>query len=174
MKQMSSIFNIPLASMNFSKISSLYDTLAVDKYLGRPLPSNFQESDYLNLRHLHNWFNNLKISQNYSKALNSFKIQKIINEFDARIRNPTNYSLKWTFLSAHDTDLSAAQLDLNISSPQCIEDLYRKGSTTALVCDANTDFASSMIFELHSDNGKDFYVKLRNNGKYVYLCAQKS
>ena len=126
------------------------------------------------MRHLHNWFNNLKISQNYSKALNSFKIQKIINEFDARIRNPSNYSLKWTFLSAHDTDLSAAQLDLNISSPQCIEDLYRKGSTTALVCDANTEYAASMIFELHSDNEKDFYVKLRNNGKYVYLCAQKS
>lgn len=34
-------------------------------------------------------------------------------------------------------------------------------------------FASSIIFELHSDNAKDFYVKLRSNGKYINLCDAK-
>jgi hypothetical protein len=135
MKKMSTTFNISIGSMNFSKISGLYDTLTVDKYLGRAMPtSGFDESDFLNLRHLHNWFNSFKISFNLSKMINTYKFNKIISDFDARIRNPNNYSLKWTFLSAHDTDISAAQLDLNISSSQCIEDLYRKGNTTALNC----------------------------------------
>ncbi len=139
MKKMATTFNINASSMNFSKISSLYDTLTVDMYLGRPLPSlGFNDSDYLNLRHLHNWFNSFKISFNLSKMINTYKFTKIISDFDSRIRNPNNYSLKWTFLSAHDTDISAAQLDLNISSSQCIEDLYRKGQTTAINCEAGT------------------------------------
>jgi hypothetical protein len=38
LKKLSSVFNIPINSMNFSRVSSLYDTLTVDKYLGRPMP----------------------------------------------------------------------------------------------------------------------------------------
>ena len=38
-RKISSVFNISLNSMNFSKISSLYDTLTVDRYLGRPFPA---------------------------------------------------------------------------------------------------------------------------------------
>jgi len=107
--------------MNFSKISSIYDTLTVDKYLGRPMPKyNFTEDDYLNLRHLHYWFNNFKISYNLSRALNTNKFNRIIGDFDDRISLLKNKPLKWTFLSAHDTDISAALLDLNISSSQCI------------------------------------------------------
>ena len=40
-------------------------------------------------------------------------------------------------------------------------------------CENGPDFAASVIFELHSDNQKDFYVKVRYNGKYVNLCQKK-
>lgn len=152
MKKMSAMYNISLESMNFSKLSSLFDTLTVDKFLGRPLPSDMLDSDYTNLQHLHEWFNAFKISQNLSKALNSVKFQKVLSEFDSRIRNPDTYPRRWTFLSAHDTDIAAAHVDLNISSAHCIEDLYRKGSTSAINCEQSTEYASSIIFELHSDN----------------------
>ncbi len=29
------------------------------------------------------------------------------------------------------------------------------------------------MFELHSDNTKDFYVRVRSNGKYMNLCGEK-
>lgn len=136
LKRMSTVFNISLPTMNFSKTSSLYDTLTVDKYLGRPMPSkDFTDDDYLNLRHLHYWFNYFKISYNLSRALNTNKFERVLSDFDSRISNLKTKTLKWTFLSAHDTDVSSALLDLNMSSPQCIEDQYRKGSTTALNCD---------------------------------------
>eukprot|EP00919_Chromeraceae_sp_WS-2016_P075086 GHVR01177646.1.p1 GENE.GHVR01177646.1~~GHVR01177646.1.p1 ORF type:complete len:142 (+),score=5.38 GHVR01177646.1:914-1339(+) len=105
--------------------------------------------------------------------INTYKFEKIIKDFDARIRNPNGYPLKWTFLSGHDTDTIPAQVDLNISSSQCIEELYRKGSTSALNCLPNSSFASSIFFELHSDNSKDYYVMIRYNGKYINLCEQK-
>jgi hypothetical protein len=122
-KTMAAVFNISAASMNFSKISSLYDTLTVDQYLGRPFPpsENFTEYDYENMRHLHYWYNYFKISFNLSKAINTGKFSRILSDFDDRIANPQDKKLKWTFMSAHDTDLTAAILDLNISSAQCVE-----------------------------------------------------
>ena len=44
-KEMASTFKIDASSMNFSKIASLYDTIKVDRYLGRSLPSEFDQKD---------------------------------------------------------------------------------------------------------------------------------
>lgn len=84
-----------------------------------------------------------------------------------------NSKAKWITISANEIDIVSAQNGLGISSAQCIEELYRKGSTSALNCESGTLFSSSIIFELFSDNGADFYVKIRNNGKYVNLCGAK-
>ena len=122
MKRMADVFNIPTNRMNFSIISSLYDTLTVDKYLGRSMPEfGFSDSDYLNLRHLHYWYNFFKINFDLSRAINTGKLKKILKEFDDRISNLQTKALKWTFLSAHDTDASGMLLGLNMSSSQCIE-----------------------------------------------------
>lgn len=53
LKKLSTIFNIPLADLSFSRITRIYDTLTVDKFLGRPIPDTITNDDYLNLRHLH-------------------------------------------------------------------------------------------------------------------------
>lgn len=89
-----------------------------------------------------------------------------------RTRLVDTYPLKWTFLSGHDTDIIAMHLGLNLSSAQCIQEIYRKGTTSSLNCEDGANyFASNLIFELHSDdNGKTFYVKIRSNGKYVKMC----
>lgn len=113
------VFNLS-SNATFQTLSSLFDTLAVDKFLGRSLPTGLTEEDYQNLQHLHNWFNNVKYSGIVSKVINSRKYSKILNEFDNRIKNLTGYPLKWTFLSAHDTDVLPAQVDLNFSSFNCI------------------------------------------------------
>lgn len=38
LKKMASIFKIDPTAMNFTKLCSLYDTIRVDIFLGRPLP----------------------------------------------------------------------------------------------------------------------------------------
>lgn len=54
-----------------------------------------------------------------------------------------------------------------------MEEKYRKGSTSALNCDSGIEFATNVIVELHSDNQRDYYVKVRHDGKYVYLCERE-
>jgi hypothetical protein len=74
LKKMSTTFEIDPSSMNFTKASELYDTIIVDKNLGRSLPSAFSDDDFNNLKHLHNWFNHLKVSHNLSRAFSSAKL----------------------------------------------------------------------------------------------------
>lgn len=115
------MFNIPLSAMNFTKITNLYDTLTVDDYLGRPFPKdNFTREDYGNIVHLNYWYTNLLISHNVSRVMNAEKFRRVIRDFDGRISDPAQ-GLKWTFLSGHDSDLTAMLSDLNISSALCIE-----------------------------------------------------
>ncbi len=44
MKKMGNMFNF--TTFNFSMMTKLYDTLLVDKYLGRPMPPSFTDGDY--------------------------------------------------------------------------------------------------------------------------------
>lgn len=165
------VFNLP-ANSTLQNLSSLFDTLIVDKFMGRKLPSGFSDDDLMNLQHIHNWLNNVKFQGTIAKVINSRRFTKILSDFDNRIKNLTTYPLKWTFYSAHDTDVLPFQTALNFSSFQCIEEIYRKGKTDALNCQTDVGFASSIIFELHSDNDKDFYVMIRSQGKYMNLCGR--
>lgn len=58
---------------------------------------------------------------------------------------------------------------LNISSYQCLMDLFYKGSTSAINCEDKPLFAASLIVELHKING-EFQIALKFNGKYMNPC----
>ena len=77
LKKLANVFNISLDNMTFQINSYLYDVLTVDLHLGRKIPSEISQDDYLNMRHLHYWHNFLKISYNISKAINTGKLQKV-------------------------------------------------------------------------------------------------
>lgn len=51
MKKLETAFNVS-GGMNFSKTSSIADSLIVDRFLGKPLPPQLTEADYLNIHHL--------------------------------------------------------------------------------------------------------------------------
>jgi hypothetical protein len=123
------------------------------------------------MRHLHYFSNLLKMARNYSKSMNTPKLQLLFKRFDTRISTP-NTQLKWTMLGGHDTDIYPFLIDLNISSSTCIEELYRFNKTNALNCENGPEFASSLIFELHSE-GNLIYLMVRYNGGYVYLCERR-
>ena len=105
--------------------------------------------------------------------INSLKLNKIISNFEMRTRLPKTYSPKMTFLGGHDVDIASLNILLNISSSSCVEEQWRKGNTSALNCEYFPTYASSVIIELHSDDEIIFYVKVKYNGKYVYLCEKK-
>lgn len=148
----------------------VYDTLYVDRYLNKPLPSVLTEDDFQNLEHLNSWYYTFIMSGRLAHLVNTYKLRKVISECENRINRPKTYPTKMTVISCHDTDISALFTDLNISSSQCVEEIYRKGKTDALNCERNVGFASNVVIELHSDDESTFYVMTRANGKYVNLC----
>lgn len=78
LKKMISMFNLS-SNATFQTTNDLYDSLVVDRYLGRPLPSNFTMDDFNNIEHLYNWLNNLKFSNTAALVFNSRKYEKILN-----------------------------------------------------------------------------------------------
>lgn len=119
-KKMSTIFNISVPDLTFSLLNSLYDTLNVDRYLGRSWPKDLSQADFENVEHLSNWYRHFTITKNLSKMYNTYKFQKILSDFDGRIKNISSSGVRWVSLSAEENDLVAAHVDLNISSSSCI------------------------------------------------------
>ena len=144
MKRMAQMFNLT-GNVTLSTLQSLHGAVQIDMHLNKPLPADFTDEDFQNLKHLDGFYKQFTWSYDLAKAANKYKFDKIISMFDSRIKNP-NQSLKWTLLSGHDLDIVPLYNDLNFSSSQCIEDLYRKGSTTALNCETVPVFATSLIF----------------------------
>ena len=127
-----SIFNLS-KDATLETLTDLADNIEVSRHLGHPLPSQFTNEDLDNLNHLNAWLFQFEFVGNLAKARNKYKLQKVLDMFDGRIKNP-NQEIRWTALSGHDFDLIPLFTDLNISSSACIEELYRKGQTSALNC----------------------------------------
>lgn len=78
-------------------------------------------------------------------------------------------------LSAHDTNIIVHSPIFNLTSADCIADLFFNGSTSALNCFGYPQFAANLLIELYkNDTSNDYYVQLRYNGKYMYLCERQS
>jgi hypothetical protein len=174
-RRLAPMFNFTVGNNSLQTMLRVWDVVNVDNYLGRPLPSGFTADDEANVLHLANWYFALTYQGNVSSMFSSGKLEKVFSVFDNRVRLPENYQLKWTFLSGHDSDLFAMQTGMNLTSFTCIEELYRKGSTSALNCETGANlFGANLMFELHSDDESNFYVKVRSNGRYVNLCGKNS
>lgn len=78
LKKTAEVFNLT-GNVTLQTVSSLFDTLIVDKYMGRKLPDGYTEDDLMNLQHLHNWLNNVKYEGIVSRIINSRKYAKILN-----------------------------------------------------------------------------------------------
>jgi hypothetical protein len=78
---------------------------------------------------------------------NTFKLKKILQMFDSRIKPFSNQTIKWTMLLGHDSDMLAMYHALNISSAICTEELYQNGSTSAIECEqGGVLYAANIIF----------------------------
>lgn len=97
------------------------------------MPDNFSPDDQRNIRHIDSWYKQFTFVKDLAKACNRDRFIKIIGMFEGRIKNPKQ-AIKFTFLSGHDLDMVPMYNDLNLSSSRCVEELYRKGETSALNC----------------------------------------
>lgn len=171
--RMKQIFNIKSdIELNILVMVELYDVLAADRYLGRPLPSEFTQADFMNLRHMVHYLMLTAYSEVTSKALSTPLFTKIIAEFDAKLQNLTSIK-KWSMFSGHDTNVAPTLWFLNLTTAECIEDKFRNSSKKYLNCEDGPDFAASLTFELWNVGARPT-AKIQYNGKYVNLCERNS
>jgi hypothetical protein len=87
LKKMTQIFfKNQTQTISIAQSVDLFDTLHVDHYLGKPLPSSITQSDYDNLQHLNSWYYTFIMSKNLSHLVNTYKLKKVINECENRVR----------------------------------------------------------------------------------------
>lgn len=60
---------------------------------------------------------------------------------------------------------------MNFTTHTCIEELYRFNKTNALNCRNGSEYASSIVWELH-DGGKGYEVRVRVDGGLMKLCER--
>jgi hypothetical protein len=96
LKRMATAFSIDTASMNLTKLAALFDTINVDKYLGKTLPSQISQEDFKNGMHLYYWYQQFTRSFNLSKAYSTRPIRKVLESFDNRVKSIAAAGVKWS------------------------------------------------------------------------------
>ena len=97
------------------------------------------------MEHLYYWYRHIIHSFDLSRAFSTFTLNQVMSNFDNKIKN-VNSDSKIVTVSTFEGDLISIMNNLNISSATCIEEVYRKGSTSALNCEGSTPFASNLLF----------------------------
>lgn len=83
LEDVSKIFS--MGKLDIINSSNLIDTITVDRFLNRPVPSSLTPEIYQNLLHLNYYSHFLRYSKNVSRAVSTPKLSKILSVFDKRI-----------------------------------------------------------------------------------------
>lgn len=72
-------FNNQTQTISIDQSIELFDTLYVDRYLNKPLPTVLTEADFENLNHLNSWYYTFIMSQGLAHLVNTYKLKKVIH-----------------------------------------------------------------------------------------------
>lgn len=85
--RMTRMFNLT-GNVTLNTMAALSTNIEVDLHLGMKLPEDFNDDDLKNIRHLSAWLRMFEYVGDLQKAKNKYKLEKIINMFDSRVKNP--------------------------------------------------------------------------------------
>ena len=73
-----------------------------------------------------------------------------------------------------ESDIIPLCMAMKLLSFECLEDLHNKGYTDEPICKTvePLEFASSVIIELHKEDG-EYFVKTRLNGEYLPVLGKE-
>jgi hypothetical protein len=86
--KMTKIFKLKVPEANLAIMLLLHENQIAYHYMGHELPSDFDWSDLMNLRHLSQYFMILIYEGMAGKAKSTLLFKKILADFDAKLLNP--------------------------------------------------------------------------------------
>ena len=147
MTKITKIFKLPLTDANIGIMLELYDVVTSDQNLGRPMPSNFTDAEYKQLKYIYNYLFVLLYADHLA-AIYSTPIVKPILENMESIINGNFGQKKLTVISGHDSNVAPVLTFMNLTSSECIKKKWNNQTITEN-CAEPVPFASSLQFELH-------------------------
>lgn len=153
-----------------------YDVFYADMFFNKLLPEHLDEGLWRNLSFvadMHLFY--LKFGTTLQQRLQCHSFfSEILEDFDEKINNNNASSFKMKIFSAHDLTLGYLLTGLNLTSYQCIEEIFRNNHTNALNCFNYPTYASNMLIELYfNEEIQKPEVMIKYNGEYVNLCEKK-
>lgn len=166
------ILNLDSDKIDLNTLAEINDVLLNAEFANRKFPEMTEElKRNLQFIYAFNLYYSYLGSNLQKKISNTYMIEDILNNFEKKIKNLTKK--KWIMYSAHDASLGSLLTLFNLSSYECVYDLWMKNETDHLNCHLFPKFASNLLIELHK-NGNNYFVKIKLDGEYKFLCQNKS
>eukprot|EP00828_Plagiopyla_frontata_P029284 TRINITY_DN3788_c0_g1_i3.p1 TRINITY_DN3788_c0_g1~~TRINITY_DN3788_c0_g1_i3.p1 ORF type:complete len:292 (-),score=42.96 TRINITY_DN3788_c0_g1_i3:95-970(-) len=153
---------------------AIMDVFQDDIYYNLPIPPNIPDQLWKNLTFAYqmDMYIELYGSPKQKQLVSTPFYQELIAIFKQNIEGTS--TTKWHMYSAHDTTIGQFLTALNLTTYNCIYEIFTTGTFTSNACVYQyPNFATSLIVELYQDNiGR--YVKVLYNGEYQPLCNSKN
>jgi hypothetical protein len=123
---------------------ALYDTLACDNYLGRPMPSQFTDKDYQTLMFLHRYLFSLVYEDEPSRIFNAPYVHALLSNMELAIQGKLGVK-KLSIYSGHDINVVPLMVFFNLTSAECLKRQWMN-QTVVGNCAVPIPFASNLFF----------------------------
>lgn len=80
------VFNLSVEESNVAGLAELFDVVTCDMYLGRPLPAQFSDYDYAQLKFIQNYLFTLVYGGEPAKVFSTNLVSAILNNMDNRVK----------------------------------------------------------------------------------------
>eukprot|EP00828_Plagiopyla_frontata_P047503 TRINITY_DN879_c0_g1_i4.p1 TRINITY_DN879_c0_g1~~TRINITY_DN879_c0_g1_i4.p1 ORF type:complete len:370 (-),score=33.38 TRINITY_DN879_c0_g1_i4:4-1113(-) len=161
----------------FMTVPKIMQELESEKYVNWKLPSlNSTEQKVMEFAMNIDLYIDLYQTQEAISFAATPMIQTIVRLFIDSITQ-SNKDLQWQIFSAHDPTIAFMLAALNLTSSNCILELFMTNKTSSPNCISNSpQFASNLFIELYKNDttNNTYYVKVRYNGKYYQVCQSGS
>lgn len=163
-------------SVTIETASRVFDVFQADIYFNRNLPEGMTEELWKNLTFIANM--NLYYVKLGSEIQKNFQatpfFEELLKDFSDKLKKESSSTYKFKLYSAHDMTLAYLLTGLNLTSYECLEEIFLTNKTKALHCFSYPEFAANMLFELYQNEETLMgEVMIRYNGEYVNLCGRE-
>jgi hypothetical protein len=141
------LFNLTNTQATLPVMSDLYETLLADRYLGRPLPAEYNDNDEQNLKYMFEYYNTLIQDGNFARVLATPSLRMLRKKLENVVSNKTTN--KMTFITCHSSNLWPMLTLFNLTSTECITQKRNGEPVTAINCVIPPYYAANFIVELY-------------------------
>lgn len=114
------VFNLSAQFANIAGLAELFDIVTCDMFLGRSLPSNFNDYDYNQLTFIHDYLFAVLYGGQSGKVFSTPFMSAVLGNMDNVAKKGKEEVKKYSIYSGHDTTIMPMLMFLNLTTPECM------------------------------------------------------